>query len=45
MEISLEEGSSPFKRYGESSELILSVLESGIQVPENYQSREHLWDF
>ena len=37
--------SAPSKRYGESSELILSVLESGIQVPENYQSREHLWDF
>ena len=36
---------APSKRYGESSELILSVLESGIQVPENYQSREHLWDF
>ena len=36
---------APSKRYGESSELILSVLESGIQVPENYHSREHLWDF
>ena len=36
---------APSKRYGESSELILSVLESGIQVPENYQSREHLWGF
>ncbi|MEL1234030.1 MAG: dipeptide epimerase, partial [Candidatus Neomarinimicrobiota bacterium] len=36
---------APSKRYEESSELILSVLESGIQVPENYQSREHLWGF
>ena len=36
---------APSKRYGESCELILSVLENGIQVPENYQSREHLWDF
>ena len=36
---------APSKRYGESSKLILSVLENGIQVPENYQSREHLWGF
>ena len=36
---------APSKRYEESSELILSVLESGIQVPETYQSREHLWGF
>ena len=36
---------APSKRYGESSELILSVLESGIKVPENYKSREHVWGF
>jgi len=36
---------APSKRYGESSELLLSVLENGIQVPENYQSKEHLWGF
>ena len=36
---------APSKRYGESSELILSVLENGIQVPTIYSSREHLWDF
>ena len=36
---------APSKRYGESSELILSVLENGIQVPDNYNSREHLWGF
>ena len=34
---------APSERYGESSELLLSLLENGIQVPENYQSREHLW--
>ena len=36
---------APSKRYGESSELLLSVLESGIQVPENYLSKKHLWGF
>ena len=36
---------APSKRYGESSELLLSVLENGIQVPENYQCKEHLWGF
>ena len=36
---------APSKRYGESSELLLSVLENGIQVPENYLSKKHLWGF
>ena len=36
---------APSIRYGESSELLLSVLENEIQVPENYKSREHLWGF
>ena len=35
---------APSKRYGESSELILSVLKMELST-RNYKSREHLWDF
>ena len=36
---------APSKRYHESTELILSVLEKGLNVPESSSSKEHLWDF
>ena len=34
---------APSKRYNESIELILSVLNKGLTVPEDYNSRNHLW--
>ncbi|MFL3013152.1 MAG: dipeptide epimerase [Candidatus Neomarinimicrobiota bacterium] len=36
---------APSKRYKESSELILSVLNRGIKVPESSNSKEHLWGY
>ena len=36
---------APSKRYNESTELILSVLEKELNVPESSSSKEHLWDF
>ncbi|MFL2989215.1 MAG: enolase C-terminal domain-like protein, partial [Candidatus Neomarinimicrobiota bacterium] len=36
---------APSKRYNESVELILSVLNKGLTIPENCNSRDHLWNF
>ena len=36
---------APSKRYNESAELILAVLNRGLKVPESSGSKENLWDF
>ena len=36
---------APSKRYHESTELILSVLKKGLNLPESSSSKEHLWNF
>ena len=36
---------APSLRYNESTEKIVSVLNDGISLPDNFQSRDDLWSF